>query len=202
MTFNVTIGSDSFEVYGGLPAATSYLNGSRSTGAAAFRGLVADDQARVLIQATRMIDMQSWQGTAVGTVGGAATVLQWPRSGVVDATGTAVPSTSVPANVLTAVYELCAIFADDEDIANDGPTNLRGLGAGPVRIDYFAPTVPLDGSASPLPQPVARYVGQYLAEAAAINTGSIATGTDGVSTFDQDDSDGNDIDPWARSWPE
>lgn len=197
----VTIGSDTIEVYGGLPAATSYLNGSMSSGAVAFRALVADDQARALVQATRFIDMQSWQGAATAAGG---TALQWPRSGVVDANGVTVDSTTVPANVLTAVYELCALIADDSDLPVEGDTgaNLRGLSAGPVRLDFWTPQTPLDGTASPFPPPVARYVGQYLAEAAASLGGSQSKGTDGVSTFDVDDANGNDIDPWARSWPE
>lgn len=201
MTFSVTIGTDTFEVYGDPVKRATYLNGMISSGASTFRGLVPDDQARVHVQATRYIDSLAWQGAATTPpVGG--TTLQWPRTGVIDSTGAAVDSSTVPANLVNAVFELCALIADDPDLIADGQSNLRGMGAGPIRLDFFTPQTAQDETASPLPKPVARLIAQYLAEAVATSSGSISTGTDGVSTFDVDDDSGNDLDPWARSWPE
>ncbi len=200
--FSVTIGADTFEVYGGITACTSYLNGRNSAGAVAFRALPsADDRARALIQATAFLDAQTWQGMpTTPAVGG--TALQWPRTGVIDVNGNAVDSSTVPTNVVNAVFELAALFADDADLAEnvDAGTNVRGVKAGSAGVDFFVPTSALDGSAPLLPPQAERLVAQYLGSAVE-SGGGVVSGTEGVSAFDVDGDGDDDDNIWGRSWP-
>lgn len=202
MTFNVTITGDAtpFEVYGGLTAATHYLLAGISDGAIAWRGLAADDQARMLIAATRYIDRLAWQGAATSpAVGG--TTLQWPRTGVTAADGTSVSSVAVPNDIVNAVFELAALLAADSESETyrDEASAIRGIRAGGISLDYSMPLTSLANDGPQIPPVVLMLIGQYMAttNVKAVRT----TGTDGVSSFDVDDDNGNDIDPFARSWP-
>jgi hypothetical protein len=195
MTFTVTITGDAtaFEVYGGLTAATHYLLAKIGDAGTAWRSLTPDDQARMLIEASRYIDEQSWQGLpTTPAVGG--TALKWPRTGVIDATGVAVDSTTVPANIVNAAFELAAILADDPDvIANaDAGTNVKGVKAGSAAVDFFVPTSAADGSAPIFPPVVQRLVAQYLASSDL--GGGVVSGTCGESKFE-------DSDKFERTWP-
>lgn len=201
MTFTVTLSTDStpVEVYGGLPAALHYLNYSISDGAAAFRGLSADDQARMLVAATRYIDRLEWQGSATTpAVGG--TVLQWPRSNVVDATGASVSSATVPQNILDAVFELAGTFSAEQDFETyrDPIAALTGVSDGSVRLNYSVPVGSQENGGPQLPPIVLMLVAQYFPQNV---TRVMTTGTDGVSQFDVDDASGVDNDPFAREWP-
>jgi hypothetical protein len=194
-TVTITGDATPYEVYGGLPAALHYLLAGVNDGAVAFRALDSDDQARMLIQATLFLDAQAWQGLPTSpAVGG--TTLQWPRAGVVDANGNAVDSSSVPANIVNAAFELCALFADDTDLADnvDAGTNVKGVAAGSARVDFFVPTSAADGSAPLFPAAVQRLVAQYLGGAVDDTGGGVASGTDGRSEF---------ADPrrFNRTWP-
>lgn len=196
MTFVVTIGSDPtpFEIYGGDPAAVHYLLAGISDGAVAFQAMTPDQRARVLIQATRLLDAQSWQGQPT-TPAVAGTTLQWPRTGVIDANGNAVDSSTVPTNVVSAAFELAALLADDPDIAAsvDAGSNIQSVGAGSAKVAYFAPTSALDGTAPLLPPVIQRLVAQYMGSAIDNVGGGIVTGN-----TSNDDSDRH---RWDRSWP-
>lgn len=169
--FTVTIGSDSFEIYGGQAAAISYMNGKSGDLAAAWRALDADDQARSLVDATRFIDSQTWQGKATGIVDGTtvppgvATTLAWPRSGLTLSDGTPVDSTVVPPDVNKAAFELALLVADDPDVINtdNHGSNLQTATAGPVSVTYFNATSSANGSATILPGILDRLIGKYLA---------------------------------------
>jgi hypothetical protein len=203
MTLNtVTITGDAtpYEVYGGLTAATHYLLAGISDGAISWRGLLPDDQARMLIAATRYIDRLSWQGVATTpAVGG--TVLQWPRTGVTTADGTTISSSTVPQDILNAVFELAGLLAGDSESEGyrDDSAALAGIRAGGVAINYSMPLTSLANDGPQIPPIVLMLIGQYMATS---NVKSArATGTDGVSSFDTDDSNGSDVNPFARSWP-
>jgi hypothetical protein len=180
--FNVTIGADTVEVYGGLPALTSYLNTASSDGAVAWRALSAspDDQKRKLVDATRFIDAQIWQGAATALAGGTPTTLQFPRSGLTNIDGTPLDPTNVPQVLINAVFEMTALLADDSSLtgAVDSGSNLESLGAGSAKLQFFQPQSQLIGNATLLPTAVDRLIGRWLAGASA----AIAAAVAGVST--------------------
>lgn len=201
MTFNVTIGSVTIETYTDVNGAKNYLAGSIGDGAVAFFALDDTDAAGVLSKssciaaATRYLEAQLWQGVpTTPAVGG--TTLSWPRTGVVDAYGNAVDSQSVPANLISAVCELAAIFADDQDVfaAADQGSNLKGVRGGPAGVDYFVPTTAQDGSAPLMPEPAQRLVGQYLATSGDTVGGGIVTG--GCKEENE-----HEARKWDRAWP-
>lgn len=174
-----TIGGVDFEVYGGVTAIANYLLGSSSAGAAAFRGLGSDDQKRRLIDATRYIDEQRWQGAATALAGGTATTLQFPRTGLTDLAGASLDATNVPAALIAAVSEMSAVLAIDTEAASavDTGSNVQSLGAGPASLSFFRPTSAQDGTATTMPVVVNRLIGRWLASAAAARIGGIITGT-------------------------
>lgn len=199
MTFTVSItgASAPVEVYGGLPACEDYLLSMIGDGATAFRALTAggDDRKRLLVAATRYIDRLSWQGTA--TLAG-GTTLQWPRTGVTDPDGTAVDSSTVPAAIVTAVFELVALLAADADVqaAPDSGNNVKKLDADGTSIEFFRPTSATDGTATVLPQVVSQLVGKWLKSASSsfAAASGTSTGSGASSWFD-------DCDTLSRSGP-
>lgn len=183
--FTVAIGTDTYEVYGGLVACNSYLNGNSDDGSAAFRALEADDQARRLIGATRYLDSQPWVGAATGLVGATPTTLQFPRTGLADSRLLPVDSTTVPLVLVEAAFEMAAILAGDTSAAANADTgsNVQSLGAGPANLSFFRPQSIADGNATRLPTVVDRLIGRWLASGSVTVVAGIATGVDGRSDF-------------------
>lgn len=181
--FTETISGVDFEVYAGVASVNGYLLGSSSKGAAAFRALGAgsDDQKRRVIDATRYVEEQRWQGVATGLAGGTPTTLQFPRTGLTDLAGAALDATNVPSQLIAAVAEMAAILSTDTEAASsvDAGSNLQSLGAGPARLSFFRPMSALDGTATVMPTVVNRWIGRWLASAAASRFGGIITGTSG-----------------------
>lgn len=187
-TVTVT-GGTAREVYGGLTACEAYLLDKIGDGAAAFRSLLAggDDRKRLLIEATRYIDRQRWQGEANADGG---TTLAFPRDALT-ADGVAISNADQLALVEQAVFELVAILAGDPDViaSADQSVNIKSMGAGSARLEFFGPARLKDGSASKLPTVVQDLIGHWLAGAGggSVIIGGIATGTDGEPSFDNCD---------------
>jgi hypothetical protein len=171
--FTVAIGGVTYEVYGGPAAALQYVAAMMTDGALTFQGWTTAQQAQSLVMASRYIDRQGWQGTATAITGGStippgvATALQWPRSNVVNADGSALDPTTVPPLVVTAAFELCALIANDPNLVTylDQSANIKGVGAGSARVDYFNPTSRMTGTATLMPPVVQALTGQWLAVA-------------------------------------
>lgn len=184
-TETVTGATTPVEVYGGLAACADYLLSSSSDGAVAFRALATDDQKRRLIDATRYVDQQFWQGTRTGLVGVDSTTLAFPRTGLTDEAGAALDSTTVPRQVVEAAFEMAGILASDSTAAGnaDQGSNVQSLGAGPASLSFFRPTSAALGTATVLPVVVDRLVGRWLASAGAVTAGVIITGASARSDF-------------------
>ncbi len=185
MSFTVTITGvvAAVEVYGGSLAAVDYIGAMLGASADAWRALSADNKARSLVVATRYLDTAPWQGTA--TLSG--TTLQWPRSGVLNADGTAVDSATVPAAIVNATFELAALVADDPDIVAsfDTGSNVQAVNAGGgVGVVFFNPTSSRTGTASKMPVVVQRLVGRYLDAAVAGIDGAFGQAGNTTSQFD------------------
>lgn len=181
----ITGDATGFEVYGGLAACAHYLLGSSSDAAAAFRALASDDQKRRLIDATRYVDQQFWQGTATGTAGGDATTLAFPRTGLTDVNNQPLDATNVPVLLVNAAFEMAALIAADPSVVanTDTGSNVASLGAGPAQIAFFRPASVADGNATVLPTVVDRLVGRWLAGVGAGVPGGVITGASSRSDF-------------------
>jgi hypothetical protein len=189
MTFTVTLaGGTPTEIYAGDTFIDKYVNEKIGAGAKKYRALPAngDDRKRLMIEATRLIDALAWQG-APSFAG--STTLQYPRTGLTNSDGTTVSDADQLALVAKVVGELVALAAADPDVvaAADAGSNLRGLGAGSARVDFFRPTSFQDGNATLLPVPVQRLIGKWLAIASASVSAAaapVSTGTNSCSDFD------------------
>lgn len=199
-TVTVTGGAP-IEVYTTLTAIDAELNARIGDGPKAWRKLMASDstagnddgRSRVAVEATRFFNALSWQGTSNGTSG---TTLAWPRSNVFIA-GLAVDPTVDPPAIISGFFEACGLIAADPSFltALDSGSNVKSLGAGTGRLEFFRPTSAQDGNATVLPVSLNRLIGRYLGSAdpsvAAASSGS-SSGTNPCSDFDRCDVDNLD----------
>jgi hypothetical protein len=182
----VTIAGSAYSIYGehaGADSALVYLTGSFSAAASAWLALLADDQRRTLVAATRWLDSKDWQGAK--TVSSQA--LEWPRTGATYADGSAVPSATVPPEIRDACYELAAQLAIDRDAQErTGGSPIRSMSAGGVEYELFRPAE-AGGAAGEFPPRVLALVSQLMATQPGDATGSRATGTGSSSAFEDED---------------
>lgn len=139
----VTIGSDTFNVYVDQATAATYFNGR--AGGAVWLTYVADDRARGLVSATRLLDLQSWVGTKTSP----SQPIDWPRDGVVDRDGAAIANTVFPPDIQAGCCELALALLQDptlQESSQGSSSNTKKLEAKGVAIEYFAP---VDGARLP-----------------------------------------------------
>jgi hypothetical protein len=177
-------GGTAREVYGGLTALDAYAFDMIGTAATTFRALAADDRKRLLITATRYIDRQRWQGEANEDGG---TTLAFPRDDLPDEPTNA----EQLALVNQAVFELVVLGATDSSIFDsaDQGSNIKSMGAGKGRMEFFSPTRPGSG-ASKLPTAASELIGMWLAgngEMPLVSGAPASTGTCGDSYFERCD---------------
>lgn len=172
---SVTIGSTTYTVYSDVAAADEYFNGSISF--ATWNALTADEKARSLVEATRLIDRQSWQGEKAET--SPEQELEFGRTGLTDCAGNDV----TVAESLELAVEASQLLALDlsqssNQITNQSTENTtKRLKADTVEIEYFRPTA---GQPTRFAQPVMELLGCFLAGSLSIS-GSIDSGTDGTA---------------------
>ncbi len=163
----VTVATIAVEVYGGLTAIKAYHAVSSSPASVRFTALVDDTaKSRRLIDATRYIDALPWVGVATDPAVD-STTLQWPRTDVqivINGVAVDVDPDTVPADILTAVYELAALLVVNPSLTGqaDQSSNIQSLAAGPAQVSFFAPTSIKDGTATVLPPIIDRLVAKYL----------------------------------------
>lgn len=159
----LTIGSGSVTIYGSFAGASAQT--PSSTGAAAFFDTsdssasvaykaLADDLTRKkkLADATRLIN-------SFGYIDGYTT---FAARDALDL-GTGDGDNAFPFRV--ACYLLAGLAAADRDVleADDTGSNVRSVGAGSSRVEFFNPTSVARGTASILPAQVLALIGPYLA---------------------------------------
>lgn len=195
MPFETLTGGAPIEVYGGLTAADAYLNAKIGKGATKYRKLIEtakhDDRKRLLVEATNYLERLDWKGTRNGFGG---TMLAWPRDGVTVG-DVAIDTTIVPSAVVTAAFELVALFAASADAATapDQGSNVKLIDADGTKIEFFGATSSADGTATVLPHVVSQLIGKYLADPAPtviLLGGALgsSSGTDAESEFDDCDA--------------
>lgn len=178
MIFTVSIAgvTPDTEVYGGLPAAINYIGAKFGQTSLAWLGLSSDQQGQTLVTATRYIDEQPWDGDATGLVGTTPTTLQFPRLGL-KRNDIDVDSTTVPPEVVQAVFELSILIAQKPTIVDqvDQGSNIQSVGGGGApSVSYFAQTSAARGTATVMPTVVQRLLGRFLATPAANLAGGAA----------------------------
>lgn len=172
----VTIGSNTYNVYGTQADAVVYLSASLKDAAKAWIAATAATQAASLVEVARMLNRQSWAGAV--TVDGQA--LAWPRQNVTVG-GVAVDSATVPGNVMLASYELAAAVLADPTIVDktDETQNIASLQAGSVSISYFRPT-----PGARFANVVQELLAPYLSGSTSTRTRGFASTADDTSAFD------------------
>jgi len=179
----VTIAATVYAVYGehtGAGSATEYLAGSLTPEAVAWGLAVSDQQKRSLVNAARLLNRQSWQGTKTSSV----QPLAWPRTGVTYADGTPVASSAIPQEVIDASYELAALLAAKPGLFSSGSadSNIESVTAGPVNVSFFSPV-----AIGRFPTLVQELLAQFLGGGASAG-GSHKTGGCAESQFDDCDT--------------
>lgn len=187
MTFSVAISgvSPDPEVYGGLTAAGNYVGAMFAPAATSWLALSTNAKGQTLRAATLFLDRQPWEGDATGQVGVDATTLQWPRSGVT-AGGEDVDSTTVPADVVNAAFEMAVLIAADPTIISkiDQGSNISSVGAGGgVAVSFFAQSSAANGTATRLPTVVQQLVAKYLATGGPVTEGGTGVYGNTCSSF-------------------
>lgn len=86
----------------------------------------------------------------------------WPRTGVYYPDGTAVPDDTLPADWITAQYELALALALKPTIATSSSTasNIKRVRGGPAEVEFFAPVAA--AASTPLPWLVWELLFPYL----------------------------------------
>lgn len=98
-TVDATVGGASANSYALVADADTYFD--ERLHATAWTGATADDKARALIWATRMLDDLDWLGSAAATT----QALRWPRTGVYDRENDLISSSVIPDDIKEALYE-------------------------------------------------------------------------------------------------
>lgn len=178
----VTIGADTFDVYGTTAGLATYANGS-FTWSATYSAATSDNAKRAHVEATKLLDRQTWDGTL--TADGQA--LAWPRDSV---TGTppgqdeAPDDGTTPDAIVAACYELAlAILASVSVVAGTSTaSNVQSVQAGPTSVSFFYPK-----KGGRFPDRVMELIGWALGSSASSSIppmGLYVSGDDGESQFD------------------
>lgn len=155
-----------------------------------WNALTDDDETRgpFIVAATRRLTLLSWQGTKTGDED--TQIEAWPITGLSYPNGTPVTTTDAPLELVRATALLSGSINISAAVANEGSSssNIKGVKAGSAAVDFFRAQ-----AGKPLQDETAFKLIQQWLEAASTSgaLGPLATGTDGVDTFE-------DIDQWGR----
>lgn len=184
----VTIGTVTYDIYGDHVGVTSPLSADEyfggSLNATGWTGAAVDDQARALVNATRIFDKQGWQGTRTDVA--TPQPLAWPRTGVPDCDGIVVATGVIPDNVIFGSYELALALLNDATLQSSGTqgTNVKRVLArkkvGDLEIEdeteYFSGTLIGEAQAGRFPAQVQEYIACYVVGSAGGGVGATVVG--------------------------
>ena len=179
----VTISGNTFDVYGDEAGAKAYFAGHINS--ADYDNATSNNRRKAHVSATRWIDRELWQGT----ISDATTPqpLAFPRDGLVDCQGNALPDDTTPDDIVNATYELMLILLGDSNAIKKASTfdNTKRLKAGSAEIEKFRPGDPSGGAGKTFPVEAQKLVQCYLASATKSN--GVAYGDSQTSQFDDCD---------------
>ncbi len=173
-----TINSVNYQSYATVAEADGYLAVDISR-AAAWAALDVPTKESRLVESTRRLDRFTWIGEKTDPIPTQTT--EFPRTGLTDKNGLAVPEATVPQEVEDATIIQAGDIVLSGDSPDEGSTadNNKRLKAGSVEIERFRP---VDGKK--LADNLIELVGIFLSGATSgIAVGALASGTDAVSSF-------------------
>jgi len=185
----VTIQGTDYDIYGTHADAKVYFNAY--SGTSSFLAAANQEQLKLLVTATRMMDRQPWQGLPTDQT--TPQPLEWPRTGVIDRNGAAVDDSEPPDKIEWGTYELAEAIAADSTVqttSNSG-TNVKrdklrqkvGDLEEETETEYFKGTASGSSAAPRFPTIVNELVREYLQSGAGL-IGIYGSGTDLDSYFD------------------
>lgn len=172
----VTIGSTTYLTYATVAQADKYLEAD--FGASVWRAPAsADNKARALVTATRVLDRMDWLGDRAED----DQQLAWPR---INTGVSSVIDDEVPQAVIDASIELANAILIGADVANNPTTSsgIKSQKAGSVAIEYFRDFDVVPGR---LPLPAMELIGYLLGGDGSVG-GAFAFGTDACSYHEFD----------------
>lgn len=172
----VTIGSNTYTVFGDNDDALVYFTGS--TKYDEWVAYTTDQQNRGLVSATRMLSAQSWGGTLTSV--SPTTGLPFPRTGLTDCDGTEIDSETTPEDLVNASFLLALYILDGTIVTTTNTTQnaTKRLKADTVEIEYFRLSPDVAGGR--WPQDIQDLIGCFLASGTSTISGGISYGTDGT----------------------
>lgn len=185
----VGIGGTNFDIYGEATDANNYFK-AHSNGDS-WRDADTTTKNRALATAARSFDRQTWAGVATDLV--TPQPLAWPRTGLTDREGQAVPTDSIPQDVLDANWEWALAIVVDGAVAGKQPGTNTKRTRTREKVDVietesetelFRATI---GQTTRFPTAVNELIGLWLEGGDAAL--SFASGTDVLSSFTTADTD-------------
>ena len=180
-------------MYGDLSGANAYF--SAAIQGAPWSAASSSTRNQALVTATRVFDRTLWQGAPTDPITpappaippltpGVAQALEWPRTGLSDQNDVAVPSDSIPLDIVNGSFEYALALINDAALQQDPSTGsnvkvdklterIEGAVTVSTEKQFFQPTI---STAAQFPNIVQELVGQYLASTKAA-TGIFAGGT-------------------------
>jgi hypothetical protein len=186
----VLIGGVTFEIYSTFTLANDYMKGQTDASAWSAADTTAKNQA--LVTATRSFDRQTWVGTPTDLA--TPQPIAWPRTGVTDRNGQAVPDSVIPQDVLNGFYEWALDIVGDVDIASQSPgTNTKRVRTKEkvdvieveAETELFRATI---GQTARFPIDIMEWISIYLSGSGDAGL-AFASGTGVTSGFTTDDTD-------------
>lgn len=170
----VTINANVYQIYDTQADAVIYFTASLSANAIAFIAATPTTQAQSLVMAANMLNRQPWQGTITDPV--TPQPLAWPRIGLTDNYGAAVPSATIPQTVINGSFELAAALLVNPTLQDSASTstNVKQVNANPVSVQFFSPV-----AGGRFPVVVMELLGFWLGSMTPSVGGSVAFGTGG-----------------------
>ena len=165
----LAIGTGTATTYGSFVGATAFFDTSDSSAAVAWRALTDDEaRKRKLADATRTLN-------GLGYADGYTT---FALRDALDL-GTGDDDAAFPFRA--ACYVLAGLAGADREVleTDDTGSNVRAVGAGSARVEFFSPTSAARGTASILPPVVMALIGPYLAASADVLDQDGGTGSTG-----------------------
>ena len=129
------------------------------------------ERERLLITATRILSRLCWKGTKTDP----AQALPFPRNGLTDREGNALPDGTTPQEILDAQVELAITILIDgnQESDTDQGKNIKRLKAGEVEVEFFVQTI---NTLERLPPNINELVLPFIVPRNAGAVGAIATG--------------------------
>lgn len=174
----IVLSGNNYDVYALRADADVYFGGKLDRGS--WTAASGTEKDRALISATRLFDLESWEGIPTDLV--TPQPIAWPRTGVTDKNQQPVADTDFPEDLLNGFFELAQAVIDDPAIADTTSTsgNIKTVTADVVSVRFFRPT-----TGTRFPASVNDYITPFL-DLRAGATGGFSFGTDQCSSFDEE----------------